>query len=400
MNNMKLSFKLTECPCTCTAEKDGRTTLSVTAENSQLSCSVLFDYRDQPLTLRAKAKKDDDIALILMPHRMELYVNGTLEDEEWPKGSRFLDLGDTIDAPFPTAAEEYTEPAAELPAVVSVFKGGAEGWRPSENVFVGDCMPYVDNGRYHVLYLKDRHHHRSKWHLGAHQWEHISTSDFDEWQVHPMAVPITDPMEGSICTGSWMRHGDTHYLYYTIRRGDGIPATIARSVSHDGYHFGKDADFGFTIGDHYNAADARDPKIIKGEDGRYHMLLTTSITAERKGCLCHLVSDDLDRWEDTGVPMYIAPDEDEPECPDYIFYNGRYYLFFGTRNGTTYLISENPFDGWRVPKNRIIPCGNVPKGAVWNGKIIFTGFRCIDGYAGNMIFLSAHADEDGELVFE
>ncbi len=267
-------------------------------------------------------------------------------------------------------------------------------------MFVGDCMPYVRDGEYHVLYLKDRHHHRSKWHLGAHQWEHISTADFKEWAVHPMAVPITDPEEGSICTGSWIRREDTEYLFYTVHRGGGIPATVTRSISKDGYHFEKDSNYGFTLSEKYDFVDARDPKIIKGEDGRYHMFLTTSLTAENRGCLAHFVSDDLDRWEDTEIPMYISPDSDQPECPDYIRYNGRYYLFFGAKGGTRYLYSDRPFDSWKTPKNPVIPCGNVPKGAVWGDKIVFTGFRCIGGYAGTMMFLTAHADKNGELIFD
>ena len=62
-----------------------------------------------------------------------------------------------------------------------------------------------------------------------------------------MAVAITKPEEGSICTGSHMRVGDIHYLYYTVRMADGSPAPIRRSVSRDGFHFTKDEGFGFTL---------------------------------------------------------------------------------------------------------------------------------------------------------
>ncbi len=400
MDNVKISFDLTEYPASLSAVKNGQTSLTVNAAEGEISCSIYYDFDERPLTLTATAAKDDKISLVLMPHRIELYVNGTLTDEEWPKGNRFFAMGDPVDAPFAVAAEPYTEPLNDdLPAVLYTFTN-ADGWRPEENVFVGDCMPYLRDGEYHVLYLKDRHHHQSKWRLGAHQWEHISTKDFKKWAVHPMAVPITHPDEGSICTGSWIRSEDTEYLFYTVRHGRGIPATIARSVSKDGYHFKKDSNFGFTISEQYDFAGARDPKVIKGEDGKYHMFLTTSLTAEDRGCLAHLVSDDLDHWVDTDVPMYTAPDDDQPECPDYIFYNGWYYLFFGTKNGTKYLYSDRPFDGWKTPKNPVVPCGNVPKGGVWGDKIVFTGFRCMGGYAGTMMFLSATADENGELIFE
>ena len=138
-----------------------------------------------------------------------------------------------------------------------------------------------------------------------------------------MAVPITDPTEGSICTGSWIRNGATEYLYYTVRRGRGIPAPICRSISDDGYHFKKDTDFGFTVSDKYHAASARDPKVIKGEDGLFHMLLTTSLLSEGKGCLAHYTSADMETWQDVGEPIYIAPDAAQPECPDYFRFCGR-----------------------------------------------------------------------------
>ena len=35
--------------------------------------------------------------------------------------------------------------------------------------------------------------------------------------------------------------------------------------------------------------------------------------------------------------------------------------------------------------------------AVWNGKIVFTGFQSEGGYAGTIVFKSAVSDENGEL---
>ena len=93
-----------------------------------------------------------------------------------------------------------------------------------------------------------------------------------------MAVEIDDPSEGSICTGSWIREGDTHYLFYTIRSCDGTPAKICRSISKDGYHFEKDRAFAFTLSDTYKGVSARDPKLVLDAQGRYHMFLTTSLT--------------------------------------------------------------------------------------------------------------------------
>lgn len=399
MNTDRICFTIPELPCYAIAHKAGRKTLEIEAFDGAVSVAVVYDYHRAPLCLVSSVSEGDSFAVHLLPHRIELYKNGALVDEEWPGGERLYAVGDCIAGTIPVLAETFSPAATEQPTVLGTFDG-AEGWRPEETVFVGDCMPYVRDNVFHVLYLKDRHHHRSKWGLGAHQWSHISSKDMHTWQIHPMAVEITDPEEGSICTGSWIRHGEKEYLFYTVRRGKGLSAPIRRSVSADGFHFEKDGSFEFVLPDRYNVRSARDPKVILGADGRFHMFLTTMLVAENRGCLAHLVSDDLDVWEDTGTPIYIAEDATHPECPDYIEYGGRYYLIFSLRGKAHYMVSDRPFDGWRMLADPVIPCATVPKGAVWNGKIVFAGFVKMGGYGGNMTFCTATASESGELIFE
>ena len=398
MDAIKISFTLCDLPTYGIAHKNGRKTFEFQAFDGILTCTVPYDYDRRPLEVNAEVNAGDRIDLVLLPHRIGLYVNEILSDEEWPAGNRLFTYGDAIEAFSKVEVTPYTEPSEASPAVLSCFEN-AEGWYPGNGVFVGDCMPYEKDGRYHVLYLKDRHHHKSKWGLGAHQWEHISTDDFSSWQIHPTAVPITDPSEGSICTGSWIRYGSKEYLYYTVRRGKGLPAPIRRSVSLDGYHFEKDPVFGFTISDRYYASSARDPKIVLDGDGFYHMFLTTRLVDENRGCLAHFVSRDMDLWEDVGEPIYVAPDAAEPECPDYFTYRGKYYLIFSLHGKAHYMVSERPFSGFREPENAIIPCESVPKAAIFDGRLIFTGFRRMNGYAGAMTFRTATAAEDGTLIF-
>ena len=397
--DIKISVTLDGKPWRAAAQRDGVETFVLDVSDGAVTCEVRYDYDDAPLCLNAKAAAGDRVEIVLMAHRIELRVNGRVEDEEWPAGSRLFAGCGLSGAPAQLRMESYVEPEESQADVLGVFTG-AEGWQPEENVFVGDCMPYVKDGEYHVLYLKDRHHHRSKWGLGAHQWEHISTRDFAKWTIPPMAVPITDPSEASICTGSWIRRGKMEYLFYTVRRGKGVAAPIRRSVSQDGYRFKKDESFSFELSDKYVAWKARDPKVILGEDGQYHLFITTRLSSDGRGCIAHYVSSDLDCWRDAGEPIYVADDEAEPECPDYIHYAGRYYLIFSLHARAQYLISDRPFDGWRAPKEPAIPCGKVPKGAIWGERIVFTGFQAAQGcYGGTMTFKAAVADEDGELAF-
>ena len=397
--NIKIAFEADKLPLYLVSHKNGRKTLEIEAFDGILNVSVQYDYDRKPLLLNGEIKIGDRVEIVLLNHRIELYINGTLKDEEWPAGDRLFAIDDVFMPDMNVEVSEYLEKSDDLPAVIASFEN-AEGWYPGDGVFVGDCMPYRKDDEYHVLYLKDRHHHKSKWGLGAHQWAHISTRDLKKWQMHPMAVPITDSTEGSICTGSWIKNDDKEYLYYTVRMGKGIPAPIRRSVSNDGYHFEKDMEFGFTVSDQYHKASARDPKVIKGEDGLFHMFLTTSLIEEGKGCLAHYVSRDMEKWEDFGKPIYIASNTDQPECPDYFKYNGRYYLIFSLKGRAHYMFSDKPFENFVMPKDPIIPCSSVPKCAEWDGRLIFAGFKGIGGYGGSMTFKAAIADENGELLFE
>ena len=399
MSDIKISFEVKKLPLCANFHKNGTKTLEIQTLEGKLTISAQYDFDPRPLSLSCEIKEGDSVEAIFLDYRIELYVNGAITDEEWPCGKRLFDIDNELAGNADIRVSEYFAEEKEIPSVLSTFEN-AEGWYPGNGVFVGDCMPYVRDDEYHVLYLKDRHHHKSKWGMGAHQWEHISTKDFKTWSIHPMAVPITSEEEGSICTGSWIRDGKKEYLFYTVRRKRGLPAIIARSISEDGYHFKKDKSFGFTVSEKYEGSITRDPKVIKGEDGLYHMFLTTVLVKENLGCLAHYISTDLESWYEAEKPIHVVENSDHPECPDYFKYQGKYYLVFSLRGRARYLVSDKPFDGFEAIDNTLIPCAGVPKCAEWNTRLVFTGFKAIDGYAGSMTFKAARAKENGMLVFE
>lgn len=385
------------------AECNDETIMSCSFENGMADFWIIYDFKKEvPLHLAGKAKINDECVINIRPYRIELYIDGILADEEWPCGNNYLAECEITSNDCDFCVCDIKEDNAYKPDVISSFEN-AEGWRPEEKVFVGDCMPYVHDRKYHVLYLKDRHHHKSKWSLGAHQWEHISTSDFKEWDIHPTAVEISSPDEASICTGSWIIKDNVHYLYYTVRTCDKSPARIRRSVSTDGFHFEKDVDFSFELSDKYTKETARDPKIVVDEQGVFHMFITTSIKESSTGCLAHLKSCDLDNWTEFDEPLYVAPPESgEPECCDYFYKDGFYYLIYSLKSKGYYKYSRKPFSDWCVPEKPVIPCKYVPKAAIFNDKIIFVGYEnCAEGgYAGNMTFLEAVVSENGELTYK
>ncbi len=393
---IKLWLIVPECEKSLSATADG---LKIDIIDGVLSAELFYDFNEKPLTLKADVKPNDEVNFIILDYRIELWVGDYLADEEWPCGNALFFPEKEISGDIEVKVKEEEYKKKELPSVIASFKN-AEGWRPDKNIFVGDCMPFSYNGEYHVIYLKDRHHHKSKWCLGAHQWEHISTKDFETWYIHPTMVEVDKQIEGSICTGSWVMKDGVHYLFYTIRMADKSPAQIRRSFSTDGYHYQKDEDFAFTLSSKYHQTSARDPKVVFGDDGLYHMFVTTTNMENKEGCLAHLTSADFENWTEEPEPIISIGEKDQPECPDYIKFGKYYYLICSHHGAGRYLYSEKPFSDWKTPKNSIIPCKKVPKCAVWGDKIVFTGFEKIGDYAGTLTFKYASVDEDGELVFE
>ena len=385
--------------------------------DGMLAVSWFFSYDPELLVLRAACVPGDRIVLRKESARIALFVNDALQDEEWPYGT-FAAEKAVLKEKQEGLVLAFLSPAPEEmdtdPSCGGSFQG-IRGWMPGNGVFAGDCMPFVYEDRFHLLYLYDRHHHRSKWGKGAHQWAHLSSPDLLHFDRHPMAVRITEPEEASICTGSWIFLNGRHYLYYTVRTMDGSPAPVRRSVSDDGIRFEKDPAFSFSLSERYTAASARDPKLVQAPDGSVHMLVTTRLKSSGLGCLVHLTSADGEHFTECGE-LLVSENEDEPECADHFYYGGYWYLVYSLRLKAHYLVSRSPFTGFCCPgeaaaadpedtvidapsRGPVIPCSSVPKAAVFRGRLLFTGFHGIDGYAGSVRLMEAFPEEDGTLRF-
>lgn len=240
-------------------------------------------------------------------------------------------------------------------------------FKPFEvNLFVGDCMPFFHDGIFHLFYLLDEDHHRGNNGLGGHQWAHSSSADLVHWQHHPLAIPLGSPGaydSASICTGSVIYHDSMFYAFYSTRwLDDGHKhQAVCLATSTDGITFTKHEDNPLIYpGAVYCRQNFRDPFVFRGDDGRFHMLVTASLceapAADRAGCLAHLVSSDLLQWEDCGPfidGLYGRTDSfHAPECSDYFRWNDWYYLLYGdTSTGyTRYLLSRTPFGPWESPE--------------------------------------------------
>lgn len=229
-------------------------------------------------------------------------------------------------------------------------------FKPEGAFFVGDCMPFSHDGVFHVFFLLDENHHQGNGGLGGHQWAHLSTTDLAHWTHHPLALPMTEPWEGSICTGSVFHHEGQFKAFYAVRKPDRTQH-LCLAASRDGIAFAKQAGNPFLSAPAgFRATDCRDPFVFRDEEGHCHMLVTSwrseSPLHDRGGCLLRFESADLETWK--GPSVFLEPGGGSgwggvPECPDLFFWKGWHYLLFGLDLQTHYRMSRSPFGPWTAP---------------------------------------------------
>ncbi|MBR5738545.1 MAG: hypothetical protein IKY02_00980, partial [Lachnospiraceae bacterium] len=231
-----MTFDVAEGKAAVVNRETGKEACEIVYDGS-LSVRLFFSFDERPLTMSCRAAAGDDAEIRIFSHRVELYVRQRLCDEEWPCGQSLFGPECETEGDFEIVLEHVRDAVADPDP--QTRKGIATDEIRLPGVNIGDCMPFSDpenDGRYHLFYLYDRHHHFSKWGFGAHQWAHLATTDFRTWDEYPMAVPITEDWEGSICTGSVCRGRDedgrtAYYAWYAVRMCDRSPAriTCARS---------------------------------------------------------------------------------------------------------------------------------------------------------------------------
>ncbi len=234
-----------------------------------------------------------------------------------------------------------------------------------------------------------------------------------------MAIPCTEEWEGSICTGSTFYHDGTFYGFYATRLTSDRTEKLSLAVSKDGITFEKTLPNPFaepTTG--YSLKHYRDPFVFVDENtGEFNMLVTAALEPYplhgRGGCLARLTSPDLKTW--TVEQPFIVPGgkagyPNIPECPDYFFWNGWYYLVFSLDGKAHYRMSRQPMGSWLRPAVDVFEDSSVAlvmKTAAFtdNRRIGVAYLGCYRDnkdsgeriYAGQTLFREIIQHEDGTL---
>jgi beta-fructofuranosidase len=419
------------CMLLSDADSAGVPCLLLSATEADLVFDLFSDFRAEPLRMSVplssigKADWHDVIGRYSGSH-VELFVDGTLVDEEWPlgvvggAGGGTLVLGGGSGQGFRGIMDHFAVwdralDDVEIQALSgTVGQGSFRASTPSSGSLqygrapgggnVGDCFPFFHEGVYHFFYLFDRRHHASKFGLGAHQWAHASSSDLVHWNHHPLAVPITDTKEGSICTGSVFFSEGTWYAFYATRLPD-RSEHLSLAVSSDGISFTKTEPNPFASPHApYRNGPFRDPHVFGDpHTGIFHMLVTTELehpaVAGRGGCLAHLTSSDLLHWEQRD-PFLVTGYGDQPECSELFEWHGWYYLVFSHYGVAHYRMAKTPFGPWVRPRVDMLdgPLARVMKSATFTGDRRVGAFFLSEGvYAGRAVFREIIQHADGTL---
>ena len=145
-------------------------------------------------------------------------------------------------------------------------------WKPAKG-WVGDPMPYCENGEFHLMYLFDARDGAATFH----PWAMASTTDLVTYsdQGEIISCGEVGSQENALGTGSIIKVADTYYAYYTAHNGDMEPKEkIYLATSKDLLNWEKQPAFSLQAPEGYDENEFRDPFLFK-DGNEYKMLVTT-----------------------------------------------------------------------------------------------------------------------------
>ncbi len=212
--------------------------------------------------------------------------------------------------------------------------GGYATWYKPVNGWVGDPIPFYDNGTFYVFYLQD-------WRTGypfLHPWHMVYSTDLSSFTFGGETIPCgaEDEQDVALGTGSVIKDLETgeYCAFYTGHQWTweamGVPTqAILLTTSKDMKTWTKKGEDNFYLslrgkGD-YVENDCRDPHVFYDEEsGLYKMVVTTHSSAGATlAVFTSKTLQDDDAWK-LEKPLYTDPSIWVMECAD-VFKEGKYW---------------------------------------------------------------------------
>lgn len=230
----------------------------------------------------------------------------------------------------------------------------------SDAGFVGDPMPYYEDGVFHVFYLEDLRDGK----LGYHPWSIFETDNFYEYEYKGQVIPYGDSAEAqdiALGTGSVMKDKNgTYHAFYTGHNDNYMPKeAVMHATSQDLYNWTKIPEDTLYAGENYSDVDFRDPYVFYVEnESRYWMLVTTR--NDRTGVIVKYTSDDLSKWTDEGIFFENDMESNSNlECPSLLKYGDKWYLSFSDQwpdKQWHYRVSDSMTGPFEIPEQDVVDC--------------------------------------------
>lgn len=222
--------------------------------------------------------------------------------------------------------------------------------------FVGDVMPYYDNGKFHIFYLHDGDGAND----GFHPIHAFETGDFTQYTYDGKMIPFgaVGAQDLAVGTGSVVKVGSTYYFYYTGHndqfRGSKPVEGIMYATSTDLKIWTKKTGFNLLPPATFDQNDFRDPYVFfNASTNEYWMLVAARTNEQAVVTLFTSANPATDTWVSKG-PIYTTDDNSYYmlECPDLFQMGSKWYLVFSenqTQKTTHYRIANSISGPWTTP---------------------------------------------------
>lgn len=224
-------------------------------------------------------------------------------------------------------------------------------YKPKEaDGYVGDVMPYYENGVFSIFYLKDEG--------GSlrHSVYRVDTKDFltyeDKGEVlTSRSIYMQDFWIG---TGSVVKADNDYYFFYTGHNPGMNPwekVMVAKSVGNMD-NFVRVDDFEIAPSQAYNQRDFRDPQVFYNEEKQVFDISVETNSNSVAHMVKYTVSKDLKTVTEDGI---FFSDNDmgfwNMECMDIVKVKDKYFMTYSGQNDTVwYTYSDSMFANYVKPK--------------------------------------------------
>ncbi|MFV5691462.1 glycoside hydrolase domain-containing protein [Flavobacterium sp. LT1R49] len=243
--------------------------------------------------------------------------------------------------------------------------------------WVGDPIPFYENGIFHLFYLYDARNTMPTFH----PWYKVTTSDFGTFTdtSEMIATGTANQQDGALGTGSVFKRNGVYYAFYTGHNGNLDPKEkIMLATSMDLKNWTKDPSFLLQASFGYDRNEFRDPIVIEDKiTGKYKMLIATrsevglvsNSTVPWRAVIAQYSSTNLRDWT-LEKPLYEDTTTFITECPD-VFTMGDYQ----------YLVYSNIDDRMVHYKYRLLTANTwiTPVNSKLDGIAFYAGKTVTDG---------------------